>query len=105
MNTNDLITAQSVKLAGQIRLIDREITTKDAVTTLVLFGRPCLQLNHRTGEVKINGYMPTTRKSCRVMNAVLQHIGKPPIRSRNGQWLHETPTGTIINFTRRTLII
>lgn len=104
MNRSDIMTVTACVSGGNLRLRDRNVVTEENVTTVNLFNKPCLRHDHSTGKTTVYGTTLPTRKSCRVINAILRTLGKPTVATKKGEWLCVTAEGTVLRFTEAELV-
>lgn len=104
MNRSDIMTVTAVVSAGNLSLKDREVVTEGSVTTVLLFGKPCLRHDHDSGKTTVYGNTLPTRKSCRVINSIQRTLGKPAVSTKKGEWLCVTQDGSVLRFTNAELV-
>lgn len=91
MNRSDILTSAAVLLDEELKYNGREIRQEGATTAVLLFGRPCIEIDRRAGTVTVHGDTPVTKKSCRVINSVLCRVTGCRVRGREGTWYLKVP--------------
>lgn len=106
MTRSDMLTAAAVRAYNPLKVNDREVTVLDGDAVKVrLHGRPCLALYKGAGILQIDGATLPTRKSCRLVNAVLAQYGPYRAFTRDGKWYLKTPEGEHIPFTDKLISV
>lgn len=101
-----MLTAAAVRSYNPLKVNDREVSVLDGDAVKVrLHGRPCLALYKRSGILQIDGATLPTRKSCRLVNAVLSQYGPYRVFTRRGKWYLETPEGEHMPFTGKLVSV
>lgn len=100
-----MMTAAAVTTGAPLEMNGRTVTTDGDVTTVRLHGTPCLRVERREGTVVLSGDTLPTRKSCRMMNAVLAQLGAGRVSARDGIWEHRSPDGTVTPFPGKDLAV
>lgn len=86
----DTIICTIAQAQGCIKLKDKEVTTIDSITDIILFAKRCLSIDHKNKTITIDCTTPTTRKSIRLINSLLQTFTKKKIKTTNKEWyIHE----------------
>lgn len=91
MNKSDILTSAAVLLDEELKYNGREIRQEGATTAVLLFGRPCIEIDRKAGTVTIHGDTPVTKKSCRVINSVLCRLTDCQVKSKEGIWYLKVP--------------
>lgn len=100
-----MMTAAAVTTGTPLEMNARTVVREDGVTTVCLHGVPCLRINTRKGTVMISGEALPTRKTCRMMNAVLSRLGAGTVFTRKGEWEYRSTDGTRSRFTDGALTV
>ena len=103
MTRSDMMTAAAVTTGSPLEMNGRRVETERGVTTVSLHGSPCLRVERMRGRVTLLGDTLPTRKSCRMMNAVLSQLGAGAVSTREGRWRHTAPDGTVEDFSGEEL--
>ena len=86
MNKSDKIITASVMSGMDISIKEKETSTSDNMTTVFLFGKPCIRVNRDRYTVSIDGRTVGSRKSSRLINSVLSSITNVKVANRGGKW-------------------
>ena len=105
MTQSDTLTAAAVRTGTPLRINDREVSIRDGTVQVSLHGRPCLTLDTPSRTIEIDGETPPTRKSCRVVNAVLGTFSPCRVLTRSKRWYLETAEGKRLPFTNRLVSV
>lgn len=96
MTNSDNLMIAAVKAQISFRVNGRSVGVDDEKTVVRLFDREIMRLSFIEGKVTQNGDAPVSRKSARVMNALLKEFTAFEILSREGQWILRCPSGTLM---------
>ena len=99
MTRSDMMTAAVVTTGAPLEMNGRKVETLRGVTTVSLHGAPCMRVERTAGKVTLLGCTLPTRKSCRMMNAVLAQLGAGTVSTRDGIWHHTSLDGTVEPFS------
>ena len=100
MTNSDSLMVAAVKARVSFRVNGRSVGVDDEKTVVRLFGREIMRLYFGAGILRINGETPVSRKSARVMNALLKEFTRYRMMSRGGQWmLKDMMSGGVIPVT------
>lgn len=106
MNRTDILTTAAVLLDKELKYNGREIRRKDNTMTVILMGKPCIDIDKDAGTVTVHGDTPVTRKSCRVINTILRHLTACYAKSSAGVWYLKVPgEKKATEFTGRNITI
>lgn len=105
MTRSDMMTAAAVMTGAPLEMNGRTVTTERGVTTVWLHRTPCLRVARTEGTVTLSGETLPTRKSCRMMNAVLSQLGAGAVATRCGKWEHRAPDGDVTPFSGSELTV
>jgi hypothetical protein len=105
MTQSDSLTAAAVRTGTPLRINDREVTIRDGTVQVSLHGKPCLTLDNPSRTIEIDGDTLPTRKSCRVVNAILGTLSPCRVLTRNKKWYLETEEGKRLPFTNRLVTV
>ena len=99
MNSLNNLTVQAVRIRGQLQAPDRDVsTTPDGWVSVKLHGQEVLRLNG--SNTVINGQAPTTRKTTRLLNAILTGVGHDQtVLSKEGHWYVRNADGVKNDYT------
>lgn len=97
MTNSDNLVIAAVKAQVSFRVNGRSVGVDDEKTVVRLFDREIMRLYFNDGVVRLNGETPVSRKSARVMNALLKEFTTYEVLSREGQWmLRDTMSGALM---------
>lgn len=104
MNKSDKIIVAAVVSGMDIAVNKKETITKNNVTTVSIYGNPCLNIDRNKTEISIDGSTVCSRKSSRLMNSVLKALAAVSVNNKDGRWYLKTSdnkrfiefTGTIV---------
>jgi hypothetical protein len=105
MTRSDMMTAAAVTTGASLEMNGRTVSTERGRTTVSLHGTACLSVSRTEGTVTLSGDALPTRKSCRMMNAVLSQLGAGEVMTREGRWLHRDARGRLTPFSGRDLTV
>lgn len=106
MNYSDSQTVTAVINNTPMKLNHREVSvTEGGTVSVALHGSPFLSLDRNTGELEIDGDTPATRKSTRLINAILAAFGPYRVCTKKGQWWLQNPEGENFEFTGRLAVV
>lgn len=96
MTTSDKLMTASVKMRVPFRINGREVSVDGEIVTVSLLGQKTVEIDFYTREVTVFGVTKVTRKSARVINALLRELTQFCFTSRDGQWVLCGPAGMIV---------
>lgn len=105
MTRSDMMTAAAVTTGTGLEMNGRKVETERGTTTVSLHGTPCMRIERREGSVTLLGETLPTRKSCRMMNAVLAQLGAGAVSTKEGAWRHTSADGTVTEFSGEELSV
>ena len=113
MNKSDKIIAASAMAGLDMAVGEKETKTEGNVTTVSIYGKPCLILERNRSEVTICEDTICSRKSSRLINTVLELTAGARVENHNGRWflkkteksrLDEMPRDVVIPTKKGILI-
>lgn len=96
MTTSDKLMTASVKMRVPFRINGREVSVEGDMVTVSLLGQKTAEIDFYARVVTIFGVTRVTRKSARVINALLRELTQFHFASMNGQWVLYGPAGIIV---------
>ena len=93
MNNTDSMTVAAIRANLPLKFNNRQVIRENDVTTVLLHGSPCLQINHASSVITLSGHCMTSRKSSRMMNAILSSYTSYRVYSKKGRWFLLTHDG------------
>lgn len=92
MTKSDMLTAIAVKTHNPLSINDRQVIITDGSHLKVkLHDQTCVTVDRSAGVLEIDGTTPTTRKSARMLNAILKSFGDCRVETHKGEWYLLTP--------------
>lgn len=99
MNKTDKIIAASAIAGLDVVVGEKETMTESAVTTILIYDKPCLILDRAKEEITICHNTKCSRKSSRLMNSVLELIAGARVENHHGRWfIKRTETSKLEQF-------
>jgi hypothetical protein len=105
MTQSDMLAARAAGTSAAYDGGDKRVVPDGHVTTILLHGHACMTIRRDRGTLTIDGRTPATRKSCRLMNAVLGTFGAGNVHTRKGRWYHRSADGTLATFSGAELTL
>jgi len=96
MTTSDRLMIASVRMRVPFRINGREVCMDGDVATISLLGQKTAAIDFLAREVTVFGVTMVTRKSARVINAVLREFTQFHFVSADGQCLLCDRTGIVV---------
>ena len=95
----------AIRLRVAMQMNGRDVTVDGDRVSVSLHGVPALVVRFDSGDVRVNGMLQVSRKSAKVLNAVLRTYTDCTVASHEGCWVLEGKDGHRIPMTGRMATI
>ena len=96
MTKSDELMLAAVRMRTGLSVNGRVVSAVGDRVTISLYDVPTICVRFDEGDIRLSTSVPVTRKSAKVINAVLQAFTDCRMKSMNGVWLLENRKGEII---------
>lgn len=86
MNKSDKIITAAALAGIDIKISEKETHTIKENTTVLLYDKPCLEINRYAMQLTIYKDTLCSRKSTRLMNSIIEQLTEQRVESHNGVW-------------------
>ena len=99
MTRSDEMMLSAIRLRVAMQMNGREVSVDGNNVKVDLHGVPALVVRFGSGDVRVNGMIQVSRKSAKVLNAVLRTYTDCTVASVEGCWVLEGKDGQSIPLT------
>ena len=93
MTRSDEMMLSAIRLRVAMQMNGRDVTVDGDRVSVSLHGVPALVVRFDSGDVRVNGMLQVSRKSAKVLNAVLRTYTDCTVASVEGCWVLESRDG------------
>ena len=91
----------AIRLRVAMQMNGRDVTVEGNRVSVTLHGVPAMVVRFDSGDVRVNGMLQVSRKSAKVLNAVLRTYTDCTVASVEGCWVLEGKNGQRVPMTGR----
>ena len=99
MTRSDEMMLSAIRLRVAMQMNGRDVTVEGDRVRVSLHGVPAMVVRFDSGDVRVNGMIQVSRKSAKVLNAVLRTYTDCTVASVEGCWVLESKDGQRIPMT------
>ena len=99
MTRSDEMMLSAIRLKVAMQMNGRDVTVEGDRVKVSLHGVPAVVVRFDSGDVRVNGMIQVSRKSAKVLNAVLRTYTDCTVASVEGCWVLESKDGQRIPMT------
>ena len=99
MTRSDEMMLSAIRLKVAMQMNGRDVTVEGDRVKVSLHGVPAMMVRFDSGDVRVNGMLQVSRKSAKVLNAVLRTYTDCTVASVEGCWVLESKDGHRIPMT------
>ena len=99
MTRSDEMMLSAIRLRVAMQMNGRDVTVEGDRVKVSLHGVPAMVVRFDSGDVRVNGMIQVSRKSAKVLNAVLRTYTDCTVASVEGCWVLESKDGQRIPMT------
>ena len=99
MTRSDEMMLSAIRLKVAMQMNGRDVSVDGDRVSVSLHGVPALVVRFDSGDVRVNGMIQVSRKSAKVLNAVLRTYTDCTVASVEGCWVLESKDGQRIPMT------
>ena len=99
MTRSDEMMLSAIRLRVAMQMNGRDVTVEGDRVKVSLHGVPAMVVRFDSGDVRVNGMLQVSRKSAKVLNAVLRTYTDCTVASVEGCWVLEGKDGQRIPMT------
>ena len=93
MTRSDEMMLSAIRLRVAMQMNGRDVTVEGDRVKVSLHGVPAMVVRFDSGDVRVNGMLQVSRKSAKVLNAVLRTYTDCTVASVEGCWVLESKDG------------
>lgn len=93
MTRSDEMMLSAIRLKVAMQMNGRKVSVDGDRVKVTLHGVPALVVRFDSGDVRVNGMLKVSRKSAKVLNAVLRTYTDCTVASAEGCWILEGKDG------------
>ena len=99
MTRSDEMMLSAIRLKVAMQMNGRDVSVEGDRVMVSLHGVPAMVVRFDSGDVRVNGMLQVSRKSAKVLNAVLRTYTDCAVASVEGCWVLESKDGQRIPMT------
>ena len=96
MTRSDELMLAAIRMKSQLSINGREVTVNGENVTIWLYGVPTVVVRFGKGDIRINGMIKVSRKSAKVLNAILKTYTDCSVKGMGKCWVLERNDGEIV---------
>ena len=105
MTRSDEMMLSAIRLKVAMQMNGRDVSVEGDQVKVALHGVPAIVVRFDSGDVRVNGMLKVSRKSAKVLNAVLRAYTDCQVTSAEGCWILEDKDGNQVPLTGQSATV